>query len=236
MLKSMLGNKVGMTQIFDETGNIIPITIISAGPCVVTDIRTKEKNGYTALQLGFGAVKEKSLSNPVKGKFKKIEVAPKKYLREFRINDVSIYKIGQEIKADIFKEGEYVDVTGISKGKGFAGGVKRHNFKGGPQTHGQSDRLRAPGSIGSQGPQHVLKGMRMAGHLGNETVTVQKIKVVKVDSEKNLILINGAIPGVNGNLVVIKKSNKKITVPQVDHKKKGKAQDKKKEAKKEVKK
>ncbi|MCB4792626.1 MAG: 50S ribosomal protein L3 [Elusimicrobia bacterium] len=232
MLKSILGNKIGMTQIFDETGNMIPVTVINAGPCTVTGIRTNEKNGYTALQLGFGDIKEKALKNPVKGQFKKLEITPKKYLREFRVDDVSAYKIGQEIKADLFKAGDYVDISGVSKGKGFAGGVKRYHFKGGVQTHGQSDRQRAPGSIGSQGPQHVLKGMRMAGHMGNVVITTQKLKVVKVDNEKNLILINGAVPGVNGNMVVVNKTVKKVSTAIPDVQKKPQA--KKKEVKKEA--
>jgi large subunit ribosomal protein L3 len=212
MLKTILGTKVGMTQIFDETGNIIPVTVINVGPCIVTKICKGEKEGYNALQLGFGSVKEKNVSKPLAGQFKKGNLPLRKYIREFRVSDVSSYQIGQEIKVDMFQSGDYVDVTGVSKGKGYAGGVKRHNFRGGPTTHGQSDRLRAPGSIGGQGPQRVLRGMRMAGHLGQENVTVQRLKVISVDAEKNTMLIRGAMPGVNGGLLVISKTVKKLPV------------------------
>jgi len=208
MLTSIIGTKIGMTQIFDKTGNIIPVTVISAGPCVVTGLRTVEKDGYQAVQLGYGDIKEKAVNKPTAGMFKKINVTPRRHLQEFRIKDVSDIQVGQEIKVDIFKEGEYVDVTGMSKGKGFAGVVKRHNFGGGPKTHGQSDRQRAPGNVGSQRPQRVLRGQRMAGHLGDETVTVMKLRVVAVDNEKNFILIEGAVPGVKKCLLVIRKTVK----------------------------
>ncbi|MFH1368576.1 MAG: 50S ribosomal protein L3 [Elusimicrobiota bacterium] len=216
MLTSILGTKIGMTQIFDKTGNVIPVTVISAGPCTITGLRTKEKDGYVAIQLGYGEIKEKSLNKPYAGIFKKLSITPKKYLQEFRVSDVSGFQIGQEVKVDIFKEGEYVDVSGISKGKGFAGTVKRHNFGGGPKTHGQSDRQRAPGNVGSQRPQRVLKGQKMAGHLGDEKVTIIKMKVVGVDNEKNFILIEGAVPGVNKGLIVIKKTVKTIKVHHAD--------------------
>ncbi|MBN1622302.1 MAG: 50S ribosomal protein L3 [Endomicrobiales bacterium] len=223
MLKSILGNKVGMTQIFDETGNIIPVTVVDCSPCIVANIRTKENDGYCALQLGFGNVKEKSLSKPLAGQFKKKNIPVKKYLREFRIEDVSQYTIGQEIKSDIFKAGEYVDVSGVSKGKGFAGTVKRHGFQGGVTTHGQSDRQRAPGSIGAQRPTHVIKGKRMAGHLGHEMVTVQKLKIVAVDTDKNILLISGAVPGVSESLLIIEKTVKKVTAPDAQQSQKKKA-------------
>lgn len=222
MLKSILGTKVGMTQIFDDIGNIIPVTVVTAGPCIITDIRTQEKDGYSALQLGYEDFKEKSLTRPVAGQFKKRNLAPKKILREFRINDVSSYQIGQEIKADIFKPGDYVDVSGISKGKGFAGTIKRHNYSGGSTTHGQSDRLRAPGSIGAQRPTHIIKGKRMAGHLGVELVTVQKLKVVSIDAEKNIILLSGSVPGAVKCLLLIENTVKKIKIPQEKHDKKQK--------------
>lgn len=208
MLTSILGTKIGMTQVFDKTGNMIPVTVISAGPCVVTGLRTKEKDGYVAVQLGFGEKKAKSVNKPYGGSFKKLNIAPKQYLREFRTTDVSDMQIGQEIKADIFKEGDYVDVSGTSKGKGFAGVMKRHNFGGGPATHGQSDRARAPGNIGSQRPQRVLKGLRMAGHLGNEKITVMKMKIIAVDPQKNYILIEGSVPGVKNSLIVINRTVK----------------------------
>lgn len=212
MLKSILGTKIGMTQIFDKTGNIIPVTVISAGPCIVTGLRTKEKDGYSAVQLGYGEVREKSLNKPYGGFFKKLNIAPKKHLQEFRVADAAGLQLGQEVKVDMFKEGEYVDISGISKGKGFAGTVKRHNFGGGPTTHGQSDRQRAPGNVGSQRPQRVLKGQHMAGHLGNEKVTILKMKVVAVDNEKNFMLVEGAVPGVKNGLLVINKTVKVVKV------------------------
>jgi large subunit ribosomal protein L3 len=212
MLKSILGSKIGMTQIFDQC-NLVPVTVISAGPCIVTAVRTAEKDGYTAVQVGFGSIKEKSVNKPLAGQFKKANVAPQKFVREFRTGDVSSYQVGQELKVvDIFKPGDFVDVCGVSKGKGFAGVMKRHNFGGGPATHGQSDRQRAPGAIGSQRPQRVLRGLRMAGHLGNENITIQKLKVVAVDPEKNLLMIKGAVPGVKHGLLVIEGTVKKVTV------------------------
>lgn len=227
-MKSILGTKVGMTQIFDQKGNIIPVTVVNAGPCVVTAVRTKEKNGYTALQIGFGEKKEKALTRPEAGFFKKNNIAPKKYLREFRSGDVASYQVGQEIKVDIFKPGDYVDVSGYTKGKGYAGGVKRHGFRGGPSTHGQSDRQRAPGSLSAQGFQRVIKGLRMAGHLGDEFVTIQSLEVAAVDPEKNLLLIKGATPGPNKSMIVIAETvkrlkAKRVVAPKVEKKKGGPA-------------
>ena len=225
MLTSIIGTKVGMTQIFDASGNIVPVTVVSAGPCVITGIMTKEKNGYTAVQLGYGEVKETKINKSMAGLFKKANVKAKRLLRELRVADIAGFQVGQEIKVDIFKPGDCVDVFGISKGKGFAGGVKRHGFRGGPASHGQSDRLRAPGSIGSQGPQRVLKGMRMAGHMGNEQVTVQKLEVVVVDAEKNMLLLKGAVPGVNKGILTISRTIKKVkpkVLKQGKEKKKGK--------------
>jgi large subunit ribosomal protein L3 len=210
MLKSIIGTKVGMTQIFDAKGNIVPVTVVSAGPCLVTEVRTKERDGYTAVQLGFGDVKEKALTKPELGQFKKRNLALKRVLKEFRVADTAGFEVGQELKADIFKEGDYVDVAATSKGKGFAGAVKRHNFRGGPTTHGQSDRLRAPGSSGSQGPQRVLKGSRRPGHMGDELITVQHMRVVSVDPVKNFILLNGSVPGANKGVVVINGTVKKL--------------------------
>lgn len=210
MLRSILGKKLGMTQVFDSTGNIKSVTVIEAGPCIVTGLRTLEKDGYKAIQIGLGEIKEKSLSKPLLGQFKKNNIAYKKYLREFRVDDISNYQLGQEVKVDIFKEGDYVDITGTSRGKGYAGAVKRHGFGGGPVTHGQSDRLRAVGSLGGQRPQRVFRGQRLPGHLGNERITIQNLKVYAVYPEKNIILVEGAVPGVKGGLLEIKSNVKKI--------------------------
>jgi large subunit ribosomal protein L3 len=226
-MKSIIGTKIGMTQIYDQIGNVIPVTVIAAGPCVVTGIRTKEKDGYTAVQLGYGDIKEKALNKPAGGFFKKNNIPAKKHLREFR-GDVAGFTMGQEIKADIFKPGDYVDVYGFSKGKGYAGGVKRHGFAGGPSTHGQSDRQRAPGSLGAQGWQRVIKGLRMAGHLGHEIVTIQKLEIAAVDPAKNLLLIKGAMPGPNKGIIVINETVKRrkakaVVVAAAPVKKKGAA-------------
>lgn len=212
MLKSIIGSKVGMTQVFDEKGKLVPVTVIEAGPCVVTAVKTVENNGYNAVQLGFANVEEKKLNKAQAGLFKKNNIAPKKVLKEIRLSDVSGLTVGQEIKADIFKAGDYVDVTGVSKGKGFAGVIKRHNFGQQPVTRGASDRTRARGSSGSQGPQRVLKGMRMSGRLGQDTVTVQKLLVVSVDAEKNVLLLRGAVPSVKKATLVINNTVKKIPV------------------------
>jgi large subunit ribosomal protein L3 len=214
MLKSIIGKKIGMTQVFDDKGNLIPVTVVEAGPCIVTGVRTPEKDGYTAVQLGFGDVEEKKLNKPQAGMFKKNNLSPKKVLGEVRVDDVAPYSIGQEIKVDLFKAGDYVDVSAITKGKGFAGVIKRHNFGMQPRTHGQSDRMRARGSSGGQGPQKLFKGMRMSGHLGNEYVTIQKLLVVNVDSEKNLMLIKGAVPAVKTGTLFINNTIKKIPVVQ----------------------
>lgn len=214
MLKSIIGKKIGMTQVFDDKGNLIPVTVVEAGPCVITGVRTAEKDGYTAVQLGFGDVEEKKLIKPQAGYFKKNNLSPKKILREVRVDDVSSYSIGQEIKVDLFKAGDYVDVSAISKGKGYAGVIKRHNFGKQNMSHGQSDRTRARGSSGGQGPQKVLKGMKMSGHLGNEYVTIQKLLVVNVDAEKNLMLIKGAVPAVKAGTLLINNTLKKIPVIQ----------------------
>jgi large subunit ribosomal protein L3 len=205
-MKGILGKKVGMTQIFDDTGEVIPVTIIEAGPCYVTQIKTKEKDGYQAIQLGFGEAKR--LNKPEHEHLPK-GVPDLRHLREIRIDDVSAYELGQKIDAGTFSVGEMVDVTGTSKGKGFAGAMKRHGFRGGPATHGQSDRARAPGSIGSTStPGRVFKGLRMAGHMGSQRSTVQNLKVVLVDSERNLLAVKGAVPGGNGGLVIIKSAIK----------------------------
>lgn len=212
MLKSIIGSKIGMTQVFDEKGKLVPVTVIEAGPCVVTAIKTVETDGYNAVQLGFKDVAEKKLTKAQLGHLKKNNIAPKKILREFRLDDVSGLTIGQEIKADIFKAGDYVDVCGISKGKGYAGVIKRHNFGMQPRTRGQSDRMRARGSSGAQGPQKLLKGLRMSGHLGQEYVTIQKLLVVNVDAEKNVLLVRGAVPSVKTGTLVINNTVKRIPV------------------------
>lgn len=192
----LLGKKTGMTRIFDDNGNVIPVTIVEAGPCYVTQIKTKEKDGYSAVQLGFDEKKPKNVSKPLLGHFNKANVTPKRVLSEFRDYDLKEIKLGQEITVDIFSVGDKISVQGISKGKGFQGVVKRHGFGGGSVTHGQSDRLRAPGSIGASSfPSRVFKGQRMAGRMGGAKVTIRNLQVVKIDKEQNLIFIKGAIPG-----------------------------------------
>ncbi|GHT44897.1 50S ribosomal protein L3 [Endomicrobiia bacterium] len=214
MLKLIIGKKVGMTQVFDDKGNLIPVTVVEAGRCVITNVRTVEGDGYAAVQVAFGDTEEKKLSRPQAGLFKKYNLSPKKIIREIRVADVAEFSVGQEIKVDLFKAGDYVDVRAVSKGKGYAGVIKRHNFGMQPTTHGQSDRTRARGSSGGQGPQKVLKGMRMSGHLGNEYVTIQKLLVVSVDVEKNVLLIKGAVPAVNTGILFISNTLKKIPVVQ----------------------
>jgi len=206
-MPGLLGKKLGMTNIYTEEGNNIPVTVIEAGPCTVTLIRTKEKDGYEALQLGFGKRKEKHTNKPQLEYYKKHNLEPVKYVKEFKNFDVSDFKIGDKVTAEIFSEGDTVKITGKSKGKGFQGVVKRHGFGGvGGRTHGQGDRERAPGSIGqSSYPSRVLKGTRMAGRTGHERVTVKNLKVVKVIPEKNIIMLKGAIPGAVNTVVEIKK-------------------------------
>lgn len=204
-MKSIMGKKIGMTQIFDENGVMIPVTVVEAGPVVVTQIKTEETDGYNAVQVGFGEVKEKHVNKPMKGHFAKAGVALKKHVKELRPEDgVENYSLAQEIKVDIFEVGEKIDVTGISKGKGFQGSIKRHRQSRGPETHG-SHYHRAPGSMGSASdPSKVRKGKKLPGHMGHTRVTIQNLEVARVDAEKNLILIKGAIPGPKKGLVVIK--------------------------------
>jgi large subunit ribosomal protein L3 len=202
MIEGLWGKKLGMTQIFDESGGVIPVSVIELGPCVVTQVKTQERDGYEALQLGVG--QKKRLTQPERGHRRK-SGASSRWLREVRADDVEGYEPGQVLKCDEFEAGERVDITGTSKGRGFAGVVKRHGFRGGPKTHGQSDRHRAPGAIGgSASPGKVFKGMRMAGRMGNDRVTVQNLEVVRVDPERNLILVRGSVPGVNGGLVLVR--------------------------------
>ncbi len=206
MIQGLVGRKLGMTQIFDDTGLVHPVTIIETGPCVVTQIRTAEKDGYEAVQVGFGL--DKRLNKPEQG-HRKASGFMSRTLREVKADNIADFTVGQVITADTFSEGELVDVTGTSKGRGFQGAVKRHGFQGGPKTHGQSDRLRAPGSIGSSAtPGRVFKGLRMAGHMGNERVTVQSLKVLRVDVERNLLLVEGSVPGPNNGEVLIRRAVK----------------------------
>jgi large subunit ribosomal protein L3 len=208
MLKGLIGKKIGMTQIFDEAGVAFPVTIIEAGPCYVTQVRLPEKEGYAAVQLGFNETHPKKLTGGQLGHLKKNELPPLRILREFKIKAHEV-KVGDKFSVDIFNVGERVDVVGTSKGKGFAGGVKRYHFKGGPKTHGQSDRQRAPGSNSSgTTPGRVYKGSRRPGHMGSERVTSQGLKVVHVDPERNLLAVNGAVPGPKGGLVLIKDARK----------------------------
>jgi len=199
----IIGKKLGMTEVFRENGTFEAVTAIEAGPCMVTQVKTESKEGYNAIQLGFAETKR--LNSPRRGHLKGL--GNLKYLREFRTNAVPDIQEGTRVDTSLFKTGDLVDITGLSKGKGFAGVMKRHHFSGGPKTHGQSDRHRAPGSIGaSASPGRVLKGRRMAGHMGNERVTVQHLEVIKADPEKNLLLVKGAIPGAKNGLLLIRKS------------------------------
>ena len=209
MKKGIIGKKIGMTQIFDEKGKVIPVTVVEAGPCVVSQKKTAENDGYEAVQVGFGDQKPQRLSKPLKGHFDKGGVAPKKTLRELRLEDISELNVGDLIKADIFEAGEHVDVTGVSKGKGYAGVIKRWNFHRLKETHGTGPVARHGGSNGPiSDPSRVFKGVKMAGHLGAETVTVQNLVVAKVDAENNLIAVKGAVPGPNGGIVTIRDSVK----------------------------
>ena len=208
MQKGLIGRKVGMTQIFDEEGKVIPVTAIEVGPCTVTQIKTVEQDGYTAVQLGFGDVKEKKLNKPELGHLSKNKLAPKKYLREFRLDSVEGMKVGDELKADVFAVGDKVDVQGTSKGKGFQGVIKRHGQSRGPMGHG-SMYHRRPGSMGpTSTPGRVFPGKNLPGHMGVETVTIQNLEVVKVDLDKNVILVKGSVPGTKGAILKVKSSVK----------------------------
>jgi len=205
--KVILGIKVGMTQIFDEDGTAIPVSVVEAGPCTVLQKKTADSDGYNAVQVGFYNLKERKANKPTKGHLKKANVKPLRYIREFRVSNVDGYELGQDITADVFTAGDMVDVVGTSKGKGFAGGVKRHNFARGSMGHG-SKYHRRPGSLGAKGPARVFKGRKLPGRLGGERVTIQGLKVVKVYPERNLLLIRGSIPGPRRGLVIIKNSVK----------------------------
>lgn len=204
MKKGLIGKKIGMTQIFDEAGNVIPVTVVEAGPCTVTQIKTVENDGYQAVQVGFGDVKVSRVNKPMKGHFDKADVAPKKTLKEFRLESIDGIEVGNILKADTFEVGEIVDVKGTSKGHGTAGAIKRWNFSRLRMTHGTGPNHRHAGSLGAcSSPSRVFKGKKMAGHYGHETVTVQNLKIAKVDAENNLIAIKGAVPGPKGGIVVI---------------------------------
>ena len=206
MVRGLIGRKIGMTQVFLDDGTMQAVTAIEAGPCFVVQIKTEAKEGYDAVQLGFGQAKR--LNSPQKGHLK--GVGSLRYLREFEAADVSTLEVGQKVDVGLFQAGDLVDIIGTSKGKGFAGVVKRHHFAGGPKTHGQSDRHRAPGSIGATTtPGRVFKGMRMAGHMGNERVTVRHLKVIAADTERNLLLIKGAVPGGRNGILLVNKSVKR---------------------------
>ena len=207
-MKAVLGRKLGMTQVFAEDGRLVAVTVVEAGPMVVTQIKNKETDGYEAVQIAFGETKENRVNKPRRGHFAKAGVGFKKFVREFKVEDISAYALAQEIRVDVFEAGEKVDATGTSKGKGFQGPIKRHNQSRGPMTHG-SRYHRGPGSMGAASdPSRVFKGKKLAGHMGAERVTIQNLEVVKVDVEKNLILIKGAIPGPKKGLVVIKQAVK----------------------------
>jgi len=206
MIPGIIGKKLGMTQVFNVNGKVEAVTVIEAGPCTVTQVKIPAKEGYTAIQLGFGTAKR--LSKAEQGHIK--ELGKFQYLREFRADDAAIVKVGDKIDVSQFQPGETLDVVGVSKGKGFSGGVKRHGFHGGPKTHGQSDRHRAPGAVGSTTtPGRVLKGLHMAGHMGDERVTVRKLQVYKADVEKNLLIVKGAVPGSRNGLLLISKTTKR---------------------------
>jgi len=222
-VKGIIGKKLGMTQVFNELGRAVPVTVIMAGPCIITEVRNKDKHGYTAIQLGFGTVKaklvekikkkedrksKKVINKPIVGYFESKELKPMRHLRELRIENIDDYKIGQEIKVTIFNDGEFVDVVGQSKGKGFAGGMKRHNFKGGPRSHGSMIH-RQPASSGSTDAARTIKGTKKPGRLGNDRISAQGLQIVRVDGEKNLLLIKGSVPGPPKGLLIIKESCKR---------------------------
>ena len=208
-IKGVLGEKLGMTQVFDEAGRIVPVTVVQAGPCVVTQVRTPDVDGYSAVQIAYGAVDPRRVNKPETGHFRKAGVPPRRYLIEVRTKDASEYTLGQEITVDVFTAGQKVDVVGTSKGKGFAGVMKKHNFKGLSSSHGTQRKHRSPGSIGACAtPGHVFKGVKMAGRMGHEKHTVQRLTLHKVDAEKGLLLIKGAIPGPAGSLVLVRTASK----------------------------
>ena len=205
--KMLMGKKVGMTQVFNEAGKIVPVTVIEAGPCLVSQIKTTATDGYDAVQIGFGTIKPVNLVKPQAGHFAKAGVVPCCYLREMRTADVGQFQVGQELKVDLFAQGEKVDISGVSKGKGFAGTIKRWNFQRGPMGHGSKNHRR-PASAGAKGPARVFKGKKSPGRMGGEKVTVQNLEIVKVDVERNMLLVKGAVPGPKHGLLVIKSAVK----------------------------
>ena len=203
MKKAIIAKKVGMTQVFSPEGEIIPVTVLEAGPCSVVQVKSLAKDGYEAIQVSFGAIKAKNVTKPVAGHYEKVDQEPKRRLKEFRLEDAASYEIGQELKADIFEAGDHVDISGVSKGKGFQGNIKRHGQSRGPMAHG-SKYHRAVGSMGaSSDPSRVFKGKNRPGHMGSENCTVQNMTIVKADAEKNLLLVKGAVPGSNGSIVYV---------------------------------
>jgi large subunit ribosomal protein L3 len=210
MKKAILGKKIGMTQVFTEDGSLVPVTVIQAGPCVVTQVKTVENDGYDAIQVGFIDMPERKTNKPLKGHFAKAGVKPKRHLTEFRLDDITGYEVGSEVKADVFSNGELIDVIATSKGKGYQGPIKRHGFSRGPMSHG-SKYHRGVGSLGaSAGISHVMKGKKMAGRMGGERVTTQNLTIVRVDIDKNLILVKGAVPGPRGAKVCIRSAVKSL--------------------------
>ena len=206
-MKTLFGRKIGMTRVFLDDGKAVPVTVIEAGPCPVVQIKTEDENGYNAVQLGFEEIRETLVNMPLKGHYASSKAAPRRFLREVRVDDVEGIELGNEFRVDIFNVGDKVNISGVSKGLGFMGTVRRHRFSGGPKTHGQSDRWRAPGSIGqSSYPSRVFKGMRMAGRMGGDMVTVKNLTVVKVDADSNLICVRGAVPGKNRTFLKIRKN------------------------------
>lgn len=206
MIYGLMGKKLGMTQVFDESGRVVPVSVLKVGPCVVTQVKTKDKDGYAAVQLGFD--ESKRLNSPQRGQ-RRAAGSSSRYLREFKADNAGEFQVGQVLDCTVFNVGDKIDVTGVSKGKGFQGTVKRHGFAGGPKTHGQSDRHRAPGSIGSSTtPGRVFKNMKMAGHMGDERKTIQNLQVVSVDAQRNLLLVRGSVPGVNNGLLLVRGSVK----------------------------
>ena len=208
MKKAILATKVGMTQIFNEDGVLTPVTVLQAGPCVVTQVKTVENDGYAAIQVGFGEIREKLVNKPMKGHFAKAGVAPKRFVREFRLEDAESYVVGQEIKADMFAVGDKIDATAKSKGKGYQGAIKRHGQSRGPMTHGSKYHRHAGSNGSATTPGRVFKGKKMPGHMGAVKVTVQNLEVVRVDAEQNLILVKGAVPGPKKSLVMIKNTTR----------------------------
>lgn len=210
MKKAILATKVGMTQIFNEDGTVIPVTVLQAGPCVVTQVKTQENDGYSAVQVGFGDKREKLVNKPMKGQFDKAGVSYKRFLKEFKFEDAESYELGQEIKADIFAAGDKIDATAISKGKGFQGAIKRHNQSRGPMAHGSKYHRHAGSNGACSDPSKVFQGKKMPGHMGHKRITIQNLEVVRVDAENNLLLVKGSVPGPKKSLVTIKETVKTI--------------------------